>query len=586
MRMGGDMPDCKTLHAGCRWFVSVLFSAVVLVSVRPVWADNLASVSASKPSPADGSSGISTLRPEYANSRVGASTDTSAGSPRPEYASSSMSIEWRDNNAVPAQADATDPANDTPANADDLWQRIRDGFKINDVSNPLTAAQEAWYAARPDYVKRMVLRSRRYLYHIVTEVQRRSMPMEIALLPMIESAFNPHAYSTSDASGIWQFIPSTGRNYGLRQDHWYDGRNDITAATNAALDYLGKLYLDFGDWQLALAAYNCGEGCVARAIQTNLQRGLPTDYASLPLSAETRNYVPKLLAVKHLVLDPGHFGVSLDTLPNQPYFSQVAIRSGIDVGSAARLAGMSVQDFTALNPAFQRNLIRSDTPINVLVPVDKCDRFEKNLQTEVWDTWKPEVVQKGEHVASVASRYDTTVARLGDHNSLALKRGRFMRKQTILVPVKGRGVAPALADSRVAAAPDSSSTDTDSGDQHTVDAGETLYSIARRYHTTVGALQQANPGVRLPVRAGLSLQLPRSADAEPDALATPLKKVSYSVKPRHKAVAHRYTVRRGDTLSAIAGRFDVSLSALKSWNPALRKHGRIQPGARLLVSAN
>ncbi len=623
------MPDCKTLHAGGRWFVSLLLSVILfpqvgradapvrdttsaLIASGPTASGQAASGSTMASSTMPGSTmpgsmksgstksdpnigpATSTLRPQYASSRIGTPSDTTTGTPRPEYAPSSMSIQWRSDSPAPASDSTTSDStsDDSDANADDVWQRIRAGFKLPNEQNALVANQEAWYAARPDYVRRMILRSRRYLYHIVTEVERRSMPMEIALLPMVESAFNPKAYSTSDASGIWQFIPSTGRNYGLRQDRWYDGRNDITAATNAALDYLGKLYLDFGDWELALAAYNCGEGCVTRAIEKNLKLGLPTDYASLPLSAETRNYVPKLMAVKHLILDPQHFGVSLDALPNQPYFAQVAVRSGMDVTSAARLADMSVQDFKALNPAFQRNLIRSDTPVNVLVPVDKSDRFEKNLKTEVWDTWKPEVVRKGEHVVSVARRFDTTEARLAEHNSLALRRGRFVRTQTILVPVKSHNTLAAQSDTLAA---NSNPTPTDDGDtsvgattQYTVGAGDTLYAIARRYHTTVAALQSANPDMRLPVKAGQVLALPRNDQPADDrAASSALQKVAYTVKLRHakaRPVARHYTVRRGDTLASIAERFDVRLAELKSLNPSLRHSSRIQPGKRLLVA--
>ena len=188
----------------------------------------------------------------------------------------------------------------------DLWQRVRKGFLLDPLDTPLVNEHEAWYSSRPDYIKRFVDRGSRYLHHIVEEVERRSMPTEIALLPVVESAFNPHAYSRSKASGLWQFIPSTGKNYGLAQDYWKDNRRDIVAATHAALNYLQRLYDMFGSWELALAAYNCGEGCVGRAIAANQKRGLPTDYLSLKLPPETANYVPKLIAVKNIVLAPAH----------------------------------------------------------------------------------------------------------------------------------------------------------------------------------------------------------------------------------------------------------------------------------------
>ncbi len=466
------MPDFKSLHARFLAFVLLLLPPVV-------WIES-ASAAANR---AEIGPDTSTVRPEYATVS------------KPEFASG-IQLEWRSDAATPSTSDAVPPI----VNDADVWQRIRSGFVFSGPPNPLTTAHEKWYAAHPDYVKRMVLRSRRYLFHIATEVERRGMPMEIALLPMIESAFNPKAYSTAAASGIWQFIPSTGRNYGLKQDHWYDGRRDIPAATNAALDYLAKLYRDFGDWQLALAAYNCGEGCVGRAIKKNIQLGLPTDYASLSLSTETRHYVPKLLAIKNLVLDPVRFGVALDVLPNQPYFAQVEMHTSMDVKSAARLAGMELDDFTALNPAFSRNLIRSDTPINILVPVDKTDHFQDSLKNGTWDTWTSYYAKKGERLEALASRFDTSIARLKEHNTFNLQRGKLVRAQTILIPVKGRAA--------VANKPDHLELASVEATRHTVAAGETLFSIARRYNITVSALKLANPEVNSTVRAGQVLLLP------------------------------------------------------------------------------
>jgi len=466
---------------------------------------------------------------------------------------------------------------ETPAGVDqeDVWQRIRAGFKIDDAAanNPLVAVHESWYASRPDYVRRMVDRSRLYLFHIVEELDRRAMPMEIALLPMIESAFNPTALSPSAASGIWQFIPSTGRLYGLKQDPWYDGRRDFTAATNAALDYLGKLYLDFGDWELALAAYNCGEGCVTRAIQKNVAQGLPTDYASLPLPNETRHYVPKLLAIKNLVSNPERYGIAIDTLPNQPYFGQVTVNASLDVRSAARLAGMSSAEFIALNAAFPRNLIRSDTPVNLLVPIDKADKFQRNLESSNWDSWQPYSAKKGERPEAIAKRFGVSVVRLKEHNQFQLKRGKLARAQTILVPIKGRGVVDTqTAMSSPAAA---------GVNQHVVKRGETLFSVARRYDLTVDQLTQANPNLDGGLKAGQTLRLPLEPDGQqPDAI----QHVAFKPQSRRPAQPDHYTVKRGDTLHAIARRFDVSLADIKAWNPAFRTSSTISAGQSVVVS--
>ena len=557
------MPDFKFLPFKLR-FVALLLAP--LPALQPVQA--------ASPTEREIGPQTSTLRPEYATVS------------KPEY-SGVQSLQWRNdetgNSGLP-----------TFSSDGDVWQRIRNGFKFSEIHNPLTAQHEAWYAARPDYVNRMIERSRRYLFHIVNEVERRGMPMEIVLLPMIESAFNPTAYSTSHASGIWQFIPSTGLHYGLKQNHWYDGRRDITAATSAALDYLAKLYQDFGDWQLALAAYNCGEGCVGRAVRKNAQMGLASDYASLSLPTETRHYVPKLLAVKKLILDPASFGVALEVLPNQPYFAQVEVNTSMDVSSAARLANMNIEDFTALNPAFSRKLIRSDTPVNILVPVDKTDHFQHSLKNGSWDTWTTYQAKKGERLDTLAARFNTTETRLKEHNRFALKRGKLASAQTILVPIKGRGVvADATSSAELTqvsspAAASPSSTAAPESKLHTVVAGDTLYSIARRYNTSVSALKLANPAVIYSVQVGQILSLPLNI-AEPQAphntvvAEAPVQKVAFKAKVRGKSKPRYYTIKRGDTLHSVARLFDVDLSALKNWNPKLHKARGIQPGKRIVV---
>lgn len=495
-----------------------------------------------------------------------------------ELPASTQKLEWS-NESASDTSDSAASNRDNPAEVsqDDVWQRIRSGFKIDDAAsqNPLVSVHESWYAARPDYVRRMVSRSRQYLYHIVQEVDRRAMPMEVALLPMIESAFNSTALSTSAASGIWQFIPSTARLYGLKQDHWYDGRRDFPAATNAALDYLSKLYLDFGDWQLALAAYNCGEGCVARAIQKNVQQGLPTDYASLTLPAETRNYVPKLLAIKNLIRNPEQYGIAIDTLPNQPYFTQVTVHANMDIRSAARLADMSSSDFVALNAAFSRQLIRSDTPVNLLVPVDKTDHFQRNLEAGNWDSWQPYAAQKGERPEDIARRFDVSVDRLTELNQFHLKRGRLISAQTILVPIRGHGAA---------VAEEQSTTPTPTGpgaSPHVVQRGETLFGVARRYGLSVAQLTAANPGIDTQLKTGQLVQLPPNAAAAP--AAEPVQQAAVAPRPPKSAKPTRYTAKRGDTLHAIAERFDVSLTDIKAWNPAFRKNSKVRAGQTVVV---
>jgi membrane-bound lytic murein transglycosylase D len=272
------------------------------------------------------------------------------------------------------------------------------------------------------------------------------MPTEIALLPMVESAYNPQAYSRSHASGMWQFIPSTGRLYGLRQNFWYDGRRDVLAATSAALDYLQKLHDQFGDWTLALAAYNWGEGAVSRAIARNEAKGLPTDYESLAMPLETRNYVPKLQAVKNIVSNPGKLGITLADIPNQPYFATVTTRRHIDVQLAASLAEMSLEDFRFLNPAHNKPVIRADGTETIVLPIEKAAVFEANLETHSRPlvSWQAYTLKRSDLPEKIASKHGMTLAQLKEANGIPPNR-KIVAGQTVLVPLRGE-VDPHLPD--------------------------------------------------------------------------------------------------------------------------------------------
>ena len=337
-----------------------------------------------------------------------------------------------------------------------IWQRIRNGFGLPNLTNPLVREEEQWYAQRPDYVKRTIARSSRYLYFIVDELEKRGMPSEIALLPIIESAYNPVALSTAHASGIWQFIPSTGKLYGLQQNFWYDGRRDVVEATRAALDYLAKLYDMFGSWDLALASYNWGEGAVTRAIAKNVARGLPTDYQSLTLPTETRYYVPKLQAVKNIIAHPEQYGITLAEVPNQPYFVAVTASRHIDVKVAARLAGVPLDEFVSLNPGNSRPVIRVDGARALLVPADKADAFLSNLNNprEPLVSWQGYQLKAGETLERVAQRHGISVSRLKEVNGVSGKT-RVGSGSTLLVPAVGGAVLAAslLETPNIVAAP-------------------------------------------------------------------------------------------------------------------------------------
>ncbi|NML45511.1 transglycosylase SLT domain-containing protein [Ramlibacter sp. G-1-2-2] len=261
----------------------------------------------------------------------------------------------------------------------DLWSRIRRGFAMPNLDTDLVRQQEQWYATRPDYLQRMTDRSRKYLFHVVEELERRNMPTELALLPFIESAFNPQAVSTARAAGMWQFMPGTGKDYDLKQNVFRDDRRNVLASTKAALDYLQKLYGMFGDWHLALAAYNWGEGNVTKAIQRNQRAGLGTGYLDLNLPAETRNYVPKLQAVKNIVAAPDTFRAELPLIENHPYFQSVTLERDMDVALAARLADVEIDDFKALNPQLNRPVILAAGTPQILLPWDNAAVFKRNF---------------------------------------------------------------------------------------------------------------------------------------------------------------------------------------------------------------
>ena len=289
----------------------------------------------------------------------------------------------------------------------DLWERVRRGFAMPDLDNELVRDRERWYASRPDYVARMTERGGRYLFYIVEELDKRGMPTELALLPFIESAYNPQAMSVARASGMWQFIPSTGRDFELKQNVFRDDRRDVLASTRAALDYLQKLYNMFGDWQLALAAYNWGEGSVQRAIAKNQRAGLPTNYMSLRMPAETQGYVPKLQAVKNIVSRPASFNLQLPELYNHPYFLSVPIERDIDVVLAIRLAGMTSDEFQNLNPQMNRPVILAAGTPQILLPYDNANRFVRELPQHrgpltSWTTWIAPKSMKSSEAAHAA----------------------------------------------------------------------------------------------------------------------------------------------------------------------------------------
>jgi len=381
---------------------------------------------------------------------------------------------------------------------ENLWQRIRHGFGMPDLDGPLVREKMAWYAARPQYLQRTLARASKYLYHIVDELEQRGMPTELALLPIVESSFDPRATSRSHASGLWQFIPTTGKRYSLEQNWWYDGRRDIVASTGAALDYLHDVYELQGHWHLALASYNWGEGAVTRAIQKNQAGNLATDYSSLAMPEETQNYVPKLQALKNIIADPEPFGFVLDPIPNRPYFATVTRSADIDVQLAAQLAEMPVEELIELNPGFNRPLLRAEANPRIVLPADRVELFHNNLQKHDGGTavhWQVYHPRDGESLDAVALKHKLPVARLRQVNGIPLR--ARSAPSLLVVPLNGAVLDPDKLP--ILYAPPLPSA----GRSHVVRKGDTLWGIARRYGVALSDLKRWNdvrvlrPGQRI-----------------------------------------------------------------------------------------
>jgi membrane-bound lytic murein transglycosylase D len=392
---------------------------------------------------------------------------------------------------VPAPPEEINVMPGTSTSGQDIWERIRSGFAIVELDSEEVPHNEEFYVSRPYYMKRVIERSKRYLFHIMEEVERRGLPTEIALLPIIESAFNPKAHSHSDAAGIWQLIPSTGKNYGLKQNWWYDERRDIVAATAAALDYLEKLHDMFGDWKLVLASYNWGEGAVGRALARNRSSGLPTDFRSITLPPETQNFVQRLATVKNIISNPAAFGIELASIPNQPYFEKVTAARHIDIKLAAKLANIPLNEFKALNPAHNRPVINVDSSRTLLLPADKVEVFAENLKNHgkplvSWQAYRP---KKGETVEKIAAQYGISAQRLKDVNDIDIGESGITPGQILLVPINGRADGE---DISVMSNKPATPKLPERFFIYAVKKGDALFNIARRYGVTVGQIKSWN----------------------------------------------------------------------------------------------
>ena len=376
----------------------------------------------------------------------------------------------------------------------DLWERIRRGFAMPNLETGQVSDQEQWYATRPDYMQRMTERSSKYLFHIVEELELRGMPTELALLPYIESAFNPQAVSSVKAAGMWQFMPATGTDFQLKQNAFRDDRRDVLASTKAALDYLQRLHGMFGDWHLALAAYNWGQGNVGRAIARNQKSGLGTGYLDINMPAETRMYVPKLQAVKNIVANPERYRTELPLIENHPYFQTVLIARDIDVELAARLAGVKLEDFKALNPSMHRPIIMAAGTPQILLPWDNAAVFQRNFEAYTkgqYASWTAWTVPSTMSVTAIAQRVGMSEGDLRSMNSIPPN--MMVRAGSALIVPRsasnGDDVAGHVADNgHVALTPEIVTRRT------LVKAGkkENTASIAQRYRVSVADVANWN----------------------------------------------------------------------------------------------
>lgn len=452
----------------------------------------------------------------------------------------------------------------------DLWQRLRSGFQLPEVNNRRVQQQLGWYGDHPSYMTRVSERGSKYLFHIIEELERRNMPAELALLPIVESAFDPFAYSHGRASGMWQVIPGTGKMLGLKQNWWYDGRRDIIASTDAALNYLQQLHQRFdGDWLLALAAYNSGAGNVWKAIRKNTKRGRPTDYWSLDLPKETQDYVPRLLAIKSLVQTPEVYGLSLYPVANKPYFAAIDVGSQIDLAQAAEFAQISMDEFYELNPGFNQWATDPDGPHQLILPFAKAEAFAARLAEvppEQRVTWLRYVIQPGDSLSTIAINHKTTVDSLqaiNDLNGSSIRAGK-----TLLVPV-----ASANAQHYSHSLPQRVKRTQAKGKGHKVQyqvvSGDSFWSIGKRYNVSskqIAAWNKMAPNDT--IKPGQTLVIWQTNNNSADKSAA-TRKVAYQV-------------RRGDSLARIADKFNLKVDDIVKWN-RVNPRNYIQPGDRLTL---
>jgi len=455
----------------------------------------------------------------------------------------------------------------------DVWVRLRNNFSFDlAMDNKAIRQQRNWYAKHPEYFERVARRAERYLYHVTNAIEAQGMPAELALLPIVESAYDPFAYSHGRASGMWQFIPATGKHFGLQQNWWYDGRRDVVKSTEAALKYLSQLHKRFdGDWLLALAAYNSGGGNVNKAIRHNRKRGKATDFWSLRLPRETEAYVPKMIALAQILKDPERYGVNFPEIADQPYFATVDVGSQIDLAQAADMAEIKLDELYLLNPGFNQWATSPDGPHVLNIPVDKAENFTlmlAELPKEKRINWVRYTIKSGDSLSTIAKRYRTTTKALREINDL---KGHSIRAgKALFVPVASKGSEQYVlsASERLKSKQNRSSFSNRIKKIHITQPGDSFWKIARGYGVGMRDVARWNNlGTTDTLRAGQKLVIWSKAEKIAGNSRQLIRKVGYKV-------------RSGDSLARIAHKFNIRISDIENWNGINRKK-YLQPGQSL-----
>ncbi|ARD46183.1 LysM peptidoglycan-binding domain-containing protein [Colwellia sp. PAMC 21821] len=465
---------------------------------------------------------------------------------------------------------------------DDVWQRIRSKLQFSIPDNPRVASQRAWFVKHPTYLTRVAKRAEPFLYYIVEALEANDIPIEIALLPIVESAFDPFAYSHGRASGMWQFVPGTGKRFGMKQNWWYDGRRDVVASTQGAIKYLKYLNKFFdGDWMLALAAYNSGEGRVRRAVRKNQKQNLPTDFWSLDLPKETRAYVPKLLALADIVKRSDELKIKLHEIDNSSVITQVDIGSQLDLAKAAQLADLTLTELQRLNPGFNRWATDPDGPHYLLLPNHKIATFEQGLaklskkERLAWQRYK---IKSGDSLGKIAQQFNTEIDLIKQVNNVKgnqIRAGKFL-----LIPVATASLDSYLLSQNQRLAKTQNKVLAGEKRIHIVKSGDTLWDLSRTYNVSTRSIAKWNAmAPRDTIKPGQKLVIWQK---------TAVKELTInSLTPGEKAIIRNinYRVRKGDSFARIADKFNVSIKDIERWN-SLNRAKYLQPGQMLKLSVD